>query len=138
MMETRLKLTPESQGEVAIAGQPLSYFLAGSSEQTDVAAHRLSAHLASIRSLLDRLEDLVVPERQSVAAKLARDMANFSTQVSLIGQVKAGKTRLTNALTGMPEMLPSDVNPWTSVVTSIHVNTPKPRGSDAVFTFYTE
>ncbi len=65
-------------------------------------------------------------------------MGAFSAKVSLIGQVKAGKTKLTNALTGMPEMLPSDVNPWTSVVTSIHVNTPKPRGSDAVFTFYTE
>lgn len=138
MMETRLKLTPEGAGEIAIAGQPLSYFLAGSSDQTDVAAHRLAAHLASIRSLLDRLEDLVVPERMSVAAKLTKDMSNFSAKVSLIGQVKAGKTKLTNALTGMPEMLPSDVNPWTSVVTSIHVNTPKPRGSDAVFTFYTE
>jgi hypothetical protein len=138
MMESRMKMTPAGSSELAIAGQPLSYFLAGSSDQTDVAAHRLAAHLASIRSLLARLEELVVPERLSVAAQLAKDMANFSAQVSLIGQVKAGKTKLTNALTGMPEMLPSDVNPWTSVVTSIHINTPKPRGSDAVFTFYTE
>jgi hypothetical protein len=137
MMETRFKVTGAS-GEVAIAGHPLSYFLAGSSDQTDVAAHRLSAHIGSIRALLERLEDLVVPERLSVAARLSKEVTNFSTQVSLIGQVKAGKTKLTNALTGMAEMLPSDVNPWTSVVTSIHVNTPKPRGSDAVFTFYSE
>ena len=138
MMETRLKGTPGASGDVAIAGHPLSYFLAGSSDQTDVAAHRLSAHIGSIKALLQRLEDLVVPERLSVAARLSKDVTNYRTQVSLIGQVKAGKTKLTNALTGMPEMLPSDVNPWTSVVTSIHVNTPKPRGSDAVFTFYTE
>jgi hypothetical protein len=137
MIETRFNTTG-LKGEVAIAGHPLSYFLAGSSDQTDVTAHRLSAHIASIRALLERLEDLVVPERLSVAARLSKDVANFTTQVSLIGQVKAGKTKLTNALTGMPEMLPSDVNPWTSVVTSIHINTPKPRGSDAVFTFYTE
>ena len=37
----------------------------------------------------------------------------------------------------MPGMLPSDVNPWTSVVTSIHINTPKPRGTTAIFSFYT-
>lgn len=137
MIEARIQKTGAT-GEVAVAGHPLSYFLAGSTDQTDVTAHRLAAHLASIRTLLDRLEGLVVPERLGVAAQLSKEVANFRTHVSLIGQVKAGKTKLTNALTGMPGMLPSDVNPWTSVVTSVHINTPKPRGSDAVFTFYTE
>ncbi len=138
MISTAIERKSGAKGDMVIAGQPLSRFLAGSSEQTDVSAHRLAAHLASIKALLARLEDLAVPERQGVVAKLTKDVATFRAHVSLIGQVKAGKTSLTNALTGMPEMLPSDVNPWTSVVTSIHVNTPKPRGSDAVFTFYTE
>lgn len=138
MMSLALDRQPVAKGDPLIGGHPLGYFLAGSSEQMDVSAHRLSAHLASIKALVARLEELVVPERLGVVERLNRDLANFRTQVSLIGQVKAGKTRLTNALTGLPDMLPSDVNPWTSVVTSVHINTPKPRGSDAVFTFYTE
>ena len=40
----------------------------------------------------------------------------------MIGQVKAGKTSLVNSMVGMPDMLPADVNPWTSVVTSLHLN----------------
>lgn len=68
---------------------------------------------------------------------LSDELDNFSIGVSMVGQVKAGKTALTNALIGKPEMLPSDVNPWTSVVTSVHINTPKPAGKTAVFNFFT-
>ena len=40
----------------------------------------------------------------------------------MIGQVKAGKTSLVNAMVGCPDLLPADVNPWTSVVTSLHLS----------------
>ena len=39
----------------------------------------------------------------------------------------AGKTSLINAMIGAPNLLPTDVNPWTSVVTSLHINTPSPE-----------
>jgi hypothetical protein len=39
----------------------------------------------------------------------------------MIGQIKSGKTSLVNAFVGQPELLPADVNPWTSVVTSLHL-----------------
>ncbi|MDO6590358.1 dynamin family protein [Loktanella sp. D2R18] len=68
---------------------------------------------------------------------LIDELESFAIHVSLIGQVKAGKTALTNALIGKPNMLPSDVNPWTSVVTSVHINTTKPAGANAVFNFFT-
>jgi hypothetical protein len=122
---------------LTVADRPLSHYLGGQSNTTDSAAIRLDAHMVSIKSMLERLETLVIPEHLSEVTGLLRDAKAFRAEVALIGQVKAGKTMLTNAITGMPGMLPSDVNPWTSVVTSIHINTPKPRGTNAVFSFYT-
>ncbi|WP_162617677.1 dynamin family protein [Yoonia maritima] len=88
-------------------------------------------------NLLARLREAVALLSHDRVLALIEELDNLSIGVSLIGQVKAGKTALTNALIGKPEMLPSDVNPWTSVVTSVHINTPKPAGKAAVFNFFT-
>lgn len=56
------------------------------------------------------------------ARKLQFGLRNFEPSVTMIGQVKAGKTTLVNAMIGEPGLLPADVNPWTSVVTSIHLS----------------
>jgi len=85
---------------------------------------------------LQSLERLVSPEAVDRVAQLRQDLAGFDVRISLIGQVKAGKTALTNAMIGRPELLPSDVNPWTSVITSVHINTPQPMGKNALFTFF--
>ncbi len=58
--------------------------------------------------------------RQLIA--LNRKIDSFEASVTLFGQVKAGKTSLTNVLSGNVALLPSDINPWTSVVTSVHMN----------------
>ena len=71
-------------------------------------------------------------------AALKGRLAAFDPSISVIGQVKAGKTSVLNALIGMPDLLPSDVNPWTSVVTSVHVNHRAPGGHRAVFRFFDE
>jgi len=92
----------------------------------------------TLKDLLLRLEPLVVPEKVDVITKLGEEFDRFAVQVSLVGQVKAGKTALANALLGQRTLLPSDINPWTSVVTSIHVNRPVPRNKHAVFRFFTE
>ena len=67
---------------------------------------------------LDRLALLSSGEVRQKANKLSDLMASFSAIVTLVGQVKAGKTALTNALAGTPGLLPMDVNPWTSRITS--------------------
>src|SRR5262249_41043277 len=41
-------------------------------------------------------------------------------RIGLIGQVKAGKSSLSNALACKPDMLPTDVNPFTTAVTHLH------------------
>ena len=55
------------------------------------------------------------------AKKLRRQLREFEPSITMIGQVKAGKTTLVNAMAGWQDLLPADVNPWTSVVTSLHM-----------------
>jgi hypothetical protein len=74
------------------------------------------------------------------AARRLRQMARaFEPSVTMIGQVKAGKTSLVNAMIGHPGLLPADVNPWTSVVTSLHLSS-RPLGAQprARFRFFTD
>jgi hypothetical protein len=91
-----------------------------------------------MRELLTGLEQVVVPEKLMATNELSEALERFSVQTSLIGQVKAGKTALSNALLGENALLPSDVNPWTSVVTSVHLNRTPPRNKRAISRFFTE
>ncbi|PRY91920.1 dynamin family protein [Hasllibacter halocynthiae] len=71
--------------------------------------------------------------------RLSQRLSEFAPAVTMIGQVKAGKTMLVNAMAGRPGLLPSDVNPWTSVVTSLHLNHARPEGAPrAAFRFFDE
>ena len=71
--------------------------------------------------------------------RLRRNLADFEPSVTILGQVKSGKTTLVNAMAGWADLLPSDVNPWTSVVTSLHL-TPGSHKAEigARFKFMTE
>lgn len=71
------------------------------------------------------------------ASVLMSQLDMFEPNVTLVGQVKAGKTALTNVLVGAVGLLPSDVNPWTSVVTGLHLNSrTAPKGTKAEFSFF--
>lgn len=98
---------------------------------------RFSSSREQLDALLKRLRETVTLLAHDRVVNLHEELDRFAINVSLIGQVKAGKTALTNALIGKPDMLPSDVNPWTSVVTSVHINTAKPVGKTAIFNFFT-
>lgn len=91
---------------------------------------------SALSEVLGRLEKLVPPDSVLSVSHMQEEIGDFSARISLIGQVKAGKTALTNALIGRPDLLPSDVNPWTSVITTVHMNTRQPMGKNAVFTFF--
>ncbi|MFV0515350.1 MAG: dynamin family protein [Jhaorihella sp.] len=69
--------------------------------------------------------------------RLRQMLTGFEPGVTMIGQVKSGKTTLVNAMAGAPNLLPADVNPWTSVVTSLHLaSADAALGTGARFRFF--
>lgn len=88
---------------------------------------------------LQSLAELTGEETSRSVARLRRTLAEFEPSVTLLGQVKSGKTSLVNAMAGWADLLPSDVNPWTSVVTSLHLTPGRKRCEiGARFKFMTE
>ena len=84
----------------------------------------------SIKQFEDVLRDFVTMSDGDSSKKVTRilqQVREVEPSVTVIGQIKAGKTSLINAMIGEPGLLPTDVNPWTSVVTSLHINTPSPE-----------
>ena len=98
----------------------------------------LRNELNALRQVLAALRKILPEALTASADAIEAAIENFEPRISLIGQVKAGKTALANALIGAPELLPSDVNPWTSVVTAVHLNGEPPNGHSAVFRFFDE
>src|SRR5215470_18479576 len=66
-----------------------------------------------------------------------RMLDRLTCRFGVIGQVKAGKSSLINALMGKPGLLPTDVNPWTTAVTRIHFGlADAPPNIAAEFSFF--
>ncbi len=92
-----------------------------------------------LRAAVTGIADLGGPEIAEEANRIVSKIDSFEPTVTLIGQIKAGKTALVNAMIGQTDLLPSDVNPWTSVVTSLHLNSRnRPEGTQALFRFFDE
>ncbi|MDJ0629681.1 MAG: dynamin family protein [Rhodobacter sp.] len=95
------------------------------------------AEMAGLATALNKLGTIGDGAASETAARLKAKLENTEPSVTMIGQVKAGKTTLVNAMVGWPDLLPADVNPWTSVVTSLHLSPTKYAGSQkAQFQFF--
>ena len=92
---------------------------------------------ARLRSALDMMTSLGDENMDRRAEKMRWQFEVFEPSVTMIGQIKSGKTSLVNMLVGTPDLLPADVNPWTSVVTSLHLH-PEQEGfeNSASFSFF--
>ena len=90
-----------------------------------------------LRQALVRLGKIGDKATNRAARKLHHQLKHAEPSITMIGQVKAGKTSLVNAMVGLPDLLPADVNPWTSVVTSLHLNPHiAPEENRASFRFF--
>ncbi|MFC4667480.1 dynamin family protein [Seohaeicola nanhaiensis] len=109
----------------------------------------LGAGLEGMVEFADRVEHLdktleslcsVTGESTSRSVeRLRKSLAEYEPTITILGQVKSGKTSLVNAMAGWADLLPSDVNPWTSVVTSLHLTPGRKRAEiGARFKFMTE
>ncbi len=91
----------------------------------------------------DMLEEIVTKARQPefpeidvLFSSAIEKMRAGCVRLSVVGQVKAGKSSLINALTGMRDFLPTEVNPWTAVITNLNFGYPgKPTSGGAFLLF---
>ena len=105
-----------------------------------IGLDKLEAFNEDLLDLEDTLRDIEKiggPEAAKKAQRLVKQLNTFEPSITMIGQIKAGKTSLVNAMAGRPDLLPADVNPWTSVITSLHLNTDLPADAPrASFQFF--
>ena len=115
------------------ASPPSESLLAIGTEKLEVLREEKAALAEVISGLLTAADDRSRDRLRALQGELHAHAAT----ITVVGQVKAGKTSVINMLAGAPGFLPSDVNPWTSVVTTVHVNKPAPRGNvRASFQFF--
>ena len=94
---------------------------------------------AELGQTLEALAGLTGKDTTRAVERLRRELNEFEPTITILGQVKSGKTTLVNAMAGWADLLPSDVNPWTSVVTSLHLKpAAQPAERGAKFRFMTE
>jgi len=74
-------------------------------------------------SLLD-IESFGGPEAKKKAQKLIHAVKEFEPSITMIGQIKSGKTSLVNAIAGRPDLLPADVGRLFPVLRSARVGPP--------------
>ncbi|GAA6181834.1 dynamin family protein [Shimia sp. NS0008-38b] len=100
---------------------------------------QLGNDLDSLDGLLMQLSNVTGKNTLKTVERMRKDVAAFEPTITVLGQVKSGKTTLVNAMAGWADLLPSDVNPWTSVVTSLHMKPASRRAeTGATFQFMTE
>src|SRR5262249_48950798 len=88
-------------------------------------------------TLTDQVKQLLpVDEARLLDEQVLKDLIENRFDVAVIGQIKAGKSTFLSALTRNPGLLPTDVNPWTAVITRMHFGRPGGPTSGAVFRFY--
>ena len=114
------------------SGQATSLRLADQPGNLAAGLEPLEQVAKQINDLDTALEALMSPDSDAQTtpidkklAALRAQLAAFEPSVTMLGQVKSGKTTLVNAMAGWADLLPSDVTPWTSVVTSLHL---RPKG----------
>ena len=78
------------------------------------------------------------PEVDALFAQVLEKLAHAHARISVVGQVKAGKSSLINVLTGQPDLLPTEVNPWTAVITNLQFGHPDKPHSGGAFQLFSE
>ncbi len=101
-------------------------------------ATRLKARLDFVRSTMEQLHGTLEDEASESFLSLREKVDLWAAKVAVIGQVKAGKSTFLNALLEQHDFLPSDINPWTSVVTNLRINLPKDPDTGVSFEFFSD
>ena len=102
----------------------------------------IGEQLENVRSALLKIcDDLGTNGNGALAGRVApirEKLHDYIPKVAMVGQIKAGKSTLANCLTRRKGLLPSDINPWTSVVTRLYFGHPSGQTTGARFHFFDE
>ena len=93
------------------------------------------------RELLElgaRLDRVVEPSGKSLVNEAARLLEKQVCKIAVIGQIKSGKSSFINSCVQIPDLLPTDVSPWTTAITKLHFQQRRPSEPAAVFQFFDE
>ena len=102
--------------------------------QPEAIGAPLEAARLCLVDLLDRLSGLLGEHAAPLLDAARQQLEQRSCRIAVIGQIKAGKSTFINALAKRPGLLPTDINPWTVVVTALHFRSaPTPPEHAAVF-----
>jgi Dynamin family len=94
----------------------------------------LEAARTRLLGLVAKLGSLLGEHAAPLLDAARRQLEQRSCRIAVIGQIKAGKSTFINALAKRPGLLPTDINPWTVVVTALHFRRdPTPAEHAAVF-----
>ncbi|NPD14376.1 hypothetical protein HOY34_04075 [Xinfangfangia sp. D13-10-4-6] len=99
--------------------------------------NRYWTRLADLENAVENFRESSLAFLEEPIERVLDAIRSFEPSISVIGQIKAGKSTLVNALIGETDLLPSDVNPWTSVITALHLNSRhRPYKTRALFRFF--
>jgi signal recognition particle receptor subunit beta len=139
-MEMGVKSASSEYREIALAaseiGQGGPVRPAGGPDSGPRLGENLRQAAVKLRAIIGELQPLVADGTADDLASLRKDLGADICRIAVIGQVKAGKSSLLNALLRYPGLIPSDVNPWTSVVTNLHFGQSGNEQHGAVFNFF--
>ena len=102
---------------------------------------QIGSPLEDVRSRLLRLSvqlrDYLDEHAHPLLVESQRLLEQRTCRISVLGQIKAGKSTFINALTQKPNLLPTDINPWTAVVTLLNFGRAQSReGHAATFRLF--
>ncbi|MBO0766550.1 MAG: dynamin family protein, partial [Hyphomicrobiaceae bacterium] len=104
------------------------------SRRDDAIGSALETARVRLLDLLGRLGDLLGEHAAPLLDAARRQLNERTCRIAVVGQIKAGKSTFINALSRRPGLLPTDINPWTVVVTALNFrNGPTPPEHAAVF-----
>ena len=117
------------RSEAKIATQAASQKLRVGAKLADAKRHVIET--------ATKLSALVDTETAESLRNLIDEMEGHVCRIAIAGQMNAGKSSLINVLVEQSELLPADINPWTTVITRLHFGVHGKPTSGASFRFFT-
>ncbi|MBX2805282.1 MAG: dynamin family protein [Hyphomicrobiales bacterium] len=140
---SRSVISPQRTIDIDRSGNPLPGSVetgrdrSSASKKIAIGETLKSAHetISLASQMLLKLSDKATSEYvERVAAMTEGQLC----QIAFIGQMNAGKSTLINAIIGAPDFLPTEITPWTTVVTNIYFGVPDKPAEGAFFEFFDE